>query len=354
MDNKKIDKPIKILLIGPSKGGGVATIHNEVNSLLRKEKHFSCQSIGSYPPLNRRNLFKGANYIKLYAEMVLRILSFRPNVIYLQIAQTGYFHQSIFLLVGKLFRRKTIAHFHAKPNVSATGRPFAQKLILLSQWYIETMIVLTESAKESLVHHGWKTPIHVIPNFVITSDYPKKLKPLNERKYDILYLGRMHLDKGIVEILRIADLLNKRFFIFIGDFADKNFECKFKEKIVNMQNVRWLGPIYDNSKINYIEETKILLMPTKRDVFPLTIIECLMCGVIPFVHPVGSIPDIVKNGYSGTYIGLNCPEKTATQIDVLLNDKSSSQAMSNKCRQVALKYYTSDAVKDKLIKAIML
>ena len=163
----------------------------------------------------------------------------------------------------------------------------------------------------------------------------------------------MHRDKGIFEILDVAYYQDKYSFLFIGKFADNTEEISFRKKISKMQNVEWLGPVYDMSKINYIKNSKVFLMPTKSDVFPMSIIESLLCGTIPFVPPIGSIPEIVESGQNGFYIGINCPKSTARQIDSLLKNDFFAQNISNKCVEMAYNNFTAEVVMNKLKRAIV-
>ena len=351
MENKRVTR---ILLIGPAKGGGVFSVHNEVRNLLSKVNHLFCYTVYNDAVSGNIKVKKVIKYLKLYAKIILKIFYFKPNVIYLQLSQSGFLHQSFILIIGYILGKKTIAHFHAKPDVPRSENRFNRKIIISGYLYVDQLIVLTKTSKMSLQKHGWKKPIHVIPNFVDTSNYPIKIKPINERKFDVIYVGRMHRDKGIFEILNIANFLKNRSFIFIGYFHNKSDEKEFKQKINKMKNIIWKGPIYDKKKFYYLADAKIFLLPTKHEgeVFPMSMIESLLCGVIPLVHPIGSIPDIIKDGFNGKYIEVDCPKETSKVIDSFLENRNLLKEMSKRCELTSKEKYSAEAVKKEILNII--
>lgn len=334
--------------------GGVSTINKEVQRIVNEIEDIECYSLENFATLKKKNLNKMIGYFLLYLVSFWKIIFYKPDVVYLQISQTGYFHQSIFLLIAKIFGRKTIAHFHAKPDVLNNRKYISKQLIILSQLYVDKLIVLTEKCKRNLIENGWKRNIFVIPNFIDISNYPTVIKPVKKR-LNILYVGRMTKEKGIFEVLKIANLLKEFKFVFVGGFSDTKQEREFKAKLQFFNNVEWIGAVYDDKKIDYIMNSIVLLMPTKwvGEVFPLTLIECSICGVIPFTCPIGSIPDIIKDGYNGFYIEADRPHETAKKLKGILNDYEELERISTNCRENTLRKYTSNIVKSKLLKIIL-
>jgi len=190
----------KILFVGGTTGGGVATINNEVIRIFHETGHEYClvdtEKMKSRWPVPLA-------YLLSYLLTIAKLISFRPQVVYLQIAQSGYLHQSLFLLFAKLFGRETVAHFHAKSNLREACTPLQFKKILFSETYIDQIILLTEPCRKCLVDNGWKKETHVVPNFISTENLPRNFRPVSERR-KFLYLGRMDWEKGIFEILEIA------------------------------------------------------------------------------------------------------------------------------------------------------
>ncbi|MCK4350578.1 MAG: glycosyltransferase, partial [Candidatus Krumholzibacteria bacterium] len=288
----------KILFIGGTTGGGVATINNEVIRIFDNSGH-SYELVDTEAMKARFPALLA--YLFSYVVSLVKIISARPYTVYLQLAQTGYLHQSFFLLIAKMFRRETIAHFHAKADLKSTCTRAQLGRIIFSQRYTDKMIVLSEPCRQSLLRSGWKKDVFVIPNFINTENLPTDIRPVTERS-QLLYIGRMSREKGILEILEVAQRLQDENFLFVGNFEDERTEREFKQKLDKLDNARWLGPMYSDEKFRVIADSRLLIFPTRRDEFPMTLIESSILGCVPLVSPVGSVREIIKDGYNGYYI----------------------------------------------------
>ena len=288
---------------------------------------------------------KVITYLGHYTALAFAIVRSRPNVVMVQASQRGYFHQSLFAFIAKMFCKATIIHFHAKPDVPAREGCWSRRAICWSQHFVDKLVVLTAGSKESLIRHGWKRPITVLPNFIHLEDYPSELPDVATRPVDVVYIGRMVREKGIFAVLQVARILPRRDFLFIGDFADESTKVDFEREITSLNNVRWLGPIYGQAKINYLARAKLLLMPTHTEVFPLVLLECAACGVVPLVTLVGAIPEFIRDGFNGFAIDRNDPTAMARRIESLLSQPALLRRLSANARQALCERYTSDSVR---------
>lgn len=337
----------KILFIGGTTGGGVATTNNEVIRIFEKVGHR--YKLVDTEAMKTRFPAPLA-YLLSYIIAKAKILSFWPDTVYLQLAQTGYLHQSLFLLIAKMFGRETIAHLHAKADLQGTCTRTQLQRILFSQAYTDKMIVLTDGCARSLEAAGWKKDVFVIPNFINTDGLPTDLKPVEERS-QLLYLGRMSREKGIFEIIEIAKRLPDEKFVFVGNFEDDRTKEEFTERLERLQNVEWLGPIYSAEKYRVIADSRLLIFPTRRDEFPMTLIESSILGCVPLVSPVGSVGEIIKDGYNGYYIS---PDDIDGIIDRIreLENIDHLRRLSENGIDYARGRFTNRAVEEKLLRIV--
>jgi len=334
----------KILFIGGTTGGGVATINNEVIRIFRKAGHdyalIDTEKMKSKVPAP-------VVYILCYVIAFFEILVGKPDLVYLQLAQTGYSHQSFFLAIAKFLGRETIAHLHAKSDLKGTTTERQFKRIISSQKYTDKMILLTKPCMDDLVKNGWNKPAYVIPNFISTDDLPTRLEPVTQRK-QMLYLGRMNWEKGIYEILDVARRLGDEKFVFIGNIDNEQDRKKFTTELESTKNVQWLGPAYGDAKYTEIARSKFLIFPTRRDEFPMTLIESTILGCVPLVSNTGSIDEIVRDGYNGFFIS---PDDVEGIIEKILQWKDNPvlQKISENGIEYARSNFTSEAVEEKLL-----
>ncbi|MFH2052589.1 MAG: glycosyltransferase family 4 protein [bacterium] len=336
-----------ILFIGDSTGGGVATINNEVIKVAMGAGH-RCLRLDT--DRFKSHLPMVLAYPLAYLWTVIIILFHRPSVVYLQLAQTGYLHQSLFLLWAKLMRRETIAHFHAKADLQGACTPRQFRQILDSERYIDKMILLTEPCRKSLRDNGWTGTTFVVPNFINAEGLSRTVPPVSERD-DILFIGRMDHEKGIFDILEVARRLPERTFVMVGNFADRAQEEDFRTRLAGLPNVDWVGPVYDDRKYAFFSRSKFLLFPTYRDEFPMTLIESTILGCIPLVSPVGSVGVIIRDGFNGVFIRPGDVEGIVAKIRELLGRDDLEEMSANGVR-FARANFTSDSVRDRLLKIV--
>jgi len=338
----------RILFVGGTSGGGVATINNEVIKVYRQSGH-TCRLVDTGKM--KAKFPTSVAYLLSYLILMFQIVTFRPNLVYLQCSQSGYLHQSLFLFFAKLMFRNTIAHLHAKADLKAACSPRHLKQIIDSQKYIDQMVVLTEPCRQSLLDNGWRRTVHVIPNFISAESLPARVQPSADRT-QFLYLGRMDWEKGIFEILEAARNFPEEKFIFVGDFADNQQEEKFAGLLARTPNAEWLGPMYGDEKYMVIAHSKFLLFPTLRDEFPMTLIESTILGCIPLVSPVGSVGEIIRDGFNGVFIK---PGDTRSLVAGLhrLQAMDDLQVMADNGISFAHANFTSEAVRGKLEELVL-
>jgi glycosyltransferase involved in cell wall biosynthesis len=346
----------RILFIGGTKGGGVATINNEVIKIFQ-DAGYRCAVLDTkartekVPALpGSWELLAAGKYLFFYLAALGKIVMERPSAVYLQVTQTGYLHQSLFLLIAKLLRRETIAHFHAGSDFRGTCTKTQLRRILFSEKYTDKMIVLTEPSKESLSEAGWRGEIHVIPNFINAERLPADFRPACERS-QLLYIGRMSREKGIFEVLEAAARLPEERFVFVGKFEEQRTQAEFARRLEQVSNARWLGPIYTDEKFRVIAESRLLIFPTRRDLFPLTLIESSILGCVPLVSKVGSVGEIIKDGYNGLYISPDDIEGMIGRITEL-RDGDKLQRLSDNGVEYARSHFTNRAVEKKLLEIV--
>lgn len=340
-------KKKKILFIGGTTGGGVATINNEVISIFRKAGHeyalVDTEKMKSKVPTP-------VAYVLCYMIAFFEILIGKPDIVYLQLAQTGYGHQSFFLAIAKVLGKETVAHLHAKSDLKGTTTEKQFDRILSSEKYIDKMILLTKPCMDDLVNNGWKKPTYVIPNFISTDSLPTSIKPVTQRD-KLLYLGRMNWEKGIYEILEIARRLGDEQILFVGNIDNEQDRKKFTEELESVENACWLGPMYGDEKYGIIADSKFLIFPTKRDEFPMTLIESTILGCVPLVSNVGSIGEIVRDKFNGFYIS---PDDVDGIVETIVQwkDNPDLEKISQSGIKFARDNFTTGAVEAKLLEIV--
>jgi glycosyltransferase involved in cell wall biosynthesis len=117
----------------------------------------------------------------------------------------------------------------------------------------------------------------------------------------LLFLGRMHPDKGAHRAIEVARATGMRLRL-AGKRHDAE-ERRFVEEFIVPQlggGIDYLGEVDDAEKISLLRGAAALLNPIRwPEPFGLVMIEALACGTPVFTFAEGAAPEIVEDGITG-------------------------------------------------------
>lgn len=114
----------------------------------------------------------------------------------------------------------------------------------------------------------------------------------------LLFLGRIHPDKGTAEAIEIAKR-SKRRLIIAGIIQDSGY---FNEKIKPMLNteIQYIGSVGPAEKNILLGKAFVLLHPILfNEPFGLSVAEAMLCGTPVIAYNKGSMPELINNGKTG-------------------------------------------------------
>ncbi len=190
-------------------------------------------------------------------------------------------------------------------------------------WKAKAVRVMNNQVAEKLANLGVpKSKIKLIPAVYIDLDI---FKPMNlEKKYDLIFVGRLARNKGINLLLGVVSKLkikNPNFKLLIVGNGPLLDSLKLKIENLRLQNnVLLYGWAKDSQEIaRLLNESKILVMPSYNEGGPRVVVEAMACGVPVLATPVGIVPDIIKNSESGVIINWDSGD-IVLKVKKLLND----------------------------------
>jgi glycosyltransferase involved in cell wall biosynthesis len=136
------------------------------------------------------------------------------------------------------------------------------------------------------------------------------LYPLQERGGDdLIFLGRIHPDKGVHLAIEVARLSGMR-LVIAGIVQD---EAYFREQIkphLDNQNIVYIGPVDATGKNELFARARVLLhLNTIPERFGLVLAEANAAGVPVIAMDLGSCREVIKNGVTG-FLVANVAEAT--------------------------------------------
>jgi len=141
---------------------------------------------------------------------------------------------------------------------------------------------------------------------------------LNSRKYDIGYIGRLSEEKGIINFIESVPIL-------LNNNSDLNIlilgDGPLREQIQNYindnnlkMNVSLLSWISHNDIPKYLNNIKLLIIPSNREGLPNVALEAMACNTPVLATNVGGIPEIITDGKTGFILRDNSPENIAMNV----------------------------------------
>ena len=172
--------------------------------------------------------------------------------------------------------------------------------------------------------------IHVVPlGYDVNQYYPDKNKsiinPLGITGPYLLYLGRLDLRKGIVDILDAFEVLKEKrkdlTLVLAGAFDTS--ATVIKERLNNykyLEDVILPGFVTLEQKRALMSGAEIFLFPSEYEGFGLPVLEAMACGTPVITTNVSSLPEV--GGDAVLYVGPKNPEELAEAIQKILNSET--------------------------------
>ncbi|MCJ7737711.1 MAG: glycosyltransferase family 4 protein, partial [Anaerolineae bacterium] len=164
----------------------------------------------------------------------------------------------------------------------------------------------------------------------------------------ILYVGRLHQQKGVFDLLRAFDKVSEQRadarLVLIGDGPDR-------ESIVSqINNHSWrrsvllLGTVKNRDLPAHFQAAAVFVAPsvaTKRweEQVGMTNIQAMACGVPVVSTHSGAIPEYVPDGEAGILVPERDPEALAAAILRILEDDELRARLGRQGRAYAVKHY---------------
>jgi glycosyltransferase involved in cell wall biosynthesis len=149
-------------------------------------------------------------------------------------------------------------------------------------------------------------------------DLFRDAKPFDERQNLIGYVGRLSEVKGILNFIQaIPRVLEERddlTFLIVGDGPQRERVEEFLVHHDLAGHVRLPGWVPHDDLPGVLGELKLLVVPSYSEGLPNIVLEAMACGTPVLATPVGSVPDIIRDGKTGYLLQDNTPELIADAI----------------------------------------
>ncbi len=178
---------------------------------------------------------------------------------------------------------------------------FQFSLVLLKR--ADIIFVISTDLRDFLIKRGFGKDHIVVSGNGIDVELMKKAKKDKRYNIDALFVGRINETKGIYDMLRIIEIVIKKYpnfkFAIMGR-GDKATEDRFKRKIREKRlekNVQFLGYKKGLEKFNIIKSSNFFwfLSVSDSESFGIALLEAVCLGLQTFVYNLKPFKKIYKN-----------------------------------------------------------
>lgn len=267
----------------------------------------------------------------------------------------------ISILTAKLLR-KNIIFVSSGSLITFTG---GQKNILdtivtnlvepLNHILANKIIIYSERLISKRDLEKYRNKICIVHGLFLDFAKFKIRKRLDERENLVGYIGRFSEEKGTINFVKaipkILERENKIKIMMGGDGQLRDETERFLDEENLNDRVKLTGWIPHDELPDYLNKLKLIVIPSYTEAGPIIAIEAIACGTPVLATPVGSIPDIIKDGETGFILENNSPECIVKNVLRALEHPNLDEIVEN-ARELVEKEFTYEAAVDRYRKIL--
>jgi glycosyltransferase involved in cell wall biosynthesis len=346
----------RLLLIGPLPpplGGVQLLIDMQRRSLLAREFELHVVDTSKRQlrwavenPTWRTPLY----FVRDFLRLVRALVRVRPDVALVHAASSlSFLRDWMFMVTARLAGVKVICHYHGTLHArfpsgeTRSGRLIGRFLMSVAH----RVIVLGPSYQREMSLAWRRDDIAWAPNMAdialfrnMPASIPAPWLARGDRA--VLFVGRLSAPKGIYDLFdavpRVLERHPEAVFVLVGVAESDTLEPVIRaeaERRGIAARIAFLGSLEGREKAAAFVTSRMIVVPSWTEAFPLVIPEAMAAGLPVVATAVGAIPDFLKDGEDGFLVAPKDPRMLADRICRLLDDEGLRQRISNRVRERA-------------------
>ncbi len=244
------------------------------------------------------------------------------------------------LLATHLCASRLILHEHGPIFRGGTGCIYRRLLWLLGA-RADAIIANSGAAKSALERtiRATRIPITVVPNFIDLEQFDpdrhqkdrvRESLGLDGSKFVVGFVGRLDPAKGADLLVEAAAVLQREEdtfrFLVVGDGPQREPLERRIHRLGLDRAVILAGLREDPARI--MRTFDVGVVPSRREAFGIAALEMMRMRVPVIVSPVGGLPELVRDGWTGIVLSQLSPEAIAQAVRRLEEDAALRQTLS--------------------------
>ncbi|KHM50114.1 hypothetical protein PL71_06550 [Pseudoalteromonas distincta] len=187
---------------------------------------------------------------------------------------------------------------------------------------------------------------------------PGNIAPTLKRKtlFKMLFLGRIVKDKGVFDLIQVANQLKEKVELtIIGDGADLDEAKQLVDSLSLQETVTFTGLLPNSELSEYYNQTDVVVVPSNNhyEGFPRVIMEGWAFNKPVIVSNTGGVKAFVKHNVNGLIFSPGNMQELSDSVNKLATDEvlySQLQAEAKKMSVYSSQHYWIDFLKSLIAK----
>jgi glycosyltransferase involved in cell wall biosynthesis len=189
---------------------------------------------------------------------------------------------------------------------------------------------------------GFSNPISIIPNGIDLSEVKKGKEQYGSKK--MVFLSRIHPKKGIELLLEAWRNTDTRdWTLEIAGNGELDYIKTLTQSAQDLENVRFVGPQYGESKWNFLRSADVMVLPTYSENFGIVVAEALAVGV-PVITTKGTPWKDLETYQCGWWIELSVSNLKRSLEEVMQTPEDQIKTMGANGQSLVKDKYDVKAV----------
>jgi len=202
----------------------------------------------------------------------------------------------------------------------------------------DLILVVNPDIRDYLISKGVDGRKIIVVRNGTDLDLVRKVRPGNAA-FDAVYVGRLHAQKGIPDLLRIRRSVcekRKGSKLAVVGRGSALFERRLTEDIVKSgleENIKVMGHLADEEKLGVLKSSRVLLFPSYYESFGIVILESMACGVPVVCYDLPPLRGLFPKGLVRVPVG--DMDRFAEETMKILGDDSLREKLSHEGSEFA-------------------
>jgi len=158
-------------------------------------------------------------------------------------------------------------------------------------------------------------------------------KSFSDRQNIVVYVGRLSREKGVLNFIEaVPKVIEKNAAVSFHLIGNGPLFSEIQHRIEKnglSEKVTLIGWVPHENLPGYLNEARLLVLPSYSEGLPGIIAESMACGTIILATNVGGIPDLVKDSVTGFTLADNSSSCIAMRITDILEREGLEEISKN-------------------------